>query len=44
MEGIQNNLIIELHVPDFQIEREFYAVFGFKEILYDPTSGGGSDL
>ena len=41
---IINNLVLELHIPDFETARKFYAVFGFKEISYDPTSGGGSDL
>lgn len=44
MDKPSNNLIIELHVPDFQIERDFYSMFGFEQIRYDPTSGGGSDL
>ncbi len=39
-----NNLVLELHIPDFNRAREFYGMFGFKEISYDPTSGGGSDL
>ena len=41
---IINNLVLELHIPNFEIARKFYALFGFKEIGYDPTSGGGSDL
>ena len=41
---IKNNLVIELHVPDFNEARKFYAMFGFKELMYDSTSGGGSDL
>jgi len=41
---VSNNLILELHVPDFQIVRDFYSLFGFTELWYDPTSGGGSDL
>ena len=41
---INNNLILELHVPDFSKVRGFYGLFGFSEALYDPTSGGGSDL
>ena len=36
--------MLELHVPDFNVVRSFYNVFGFDEILHDPTSGGGSDL
>jgi len=41
---IQNNLVLELHIPNFNKAREFYAMFGFTELSYDPTSGGGSDL
>jgi uncharacterized glyoxalase superfamily protein PhnB len=41
---VVNNLVLELHVPSFQPERDFYAMFGFNEYRYDPTSGGGSDL
>jgi hypothetical protein len=41
---IINNLVLELHVPDFKPVKEFYSIFGFFEIGYDPTSGGGSDL
>ena len=41
---IRNNLILELHVPSFTPIRDFYSKFGFKEMSYDPTSGGGSDL
>jgi hypothetical protein len=41
---INNNLVLELHIPDFDKARNFYSLFGFKEITYDPTSGGGSTL
>jgi hypothetical protein len=41
---LHNNLALELHVPSFRPVREFYAMFGFEELSYDPTSGGGSDL
>jgi uncharacterized glyoxalase superfamily protein PhnB len=42
---VKNNLILEFHVPSFAPEREFYEKFGFKQINYDPISGGGtSDL
>ncbi len=41
---IRNNLVLELHVPSFHPVREFYRIFGFEELFYDPTSGGGSDL
>lgn len=42
--AISNNLVLELHVPDFSLVRLFYGMFGFEEMMYDPTSGGGSDL
>lgn len=41
---IRNNLVLELHVPSFAPAREFYGLFGFEDLSYDPTSGGGSDL
>ncbi len=42
---VRNNLTLELHVPSFGPQRDFYAQFGFEEINYDPISGGGvSDL
>jgi len=44
MNKINNNLVLELHVPEFSKIREFYLMFGFSELSYDPTSGGGSDL
>ncbi len=44
MNIVPNNLVLELHVPDFSIVRSFYSIFGFSELSYDPTSGGGSDL
>lgn len=44
MNNITNNIVLELHVPDFDTERKFYSIFGFKELSYDPTSGGGSTL
>lgn len=31
-------------MPDFQRASDFYAQFGFENLSYDPTSGGGSDL
>jgi len=42
--NIQNNLILEFHIPDFKKAKTFYALFDFNELSYDPTSGGGSDL
>ena len=44
LNNITNNLILELHIPDFDKARKFYTIFGFRELSYDPTSGGGSDL
>lgn len=44
MNIIPNNLVLELHVPDFSKARNFYALFGFEELSYDPASGGGSTL
>ena len=41
---VANNLILELHVPNFQLARDFYTLFGFTEFRYDPESGGNSDL
>ena len=32
---IRNNLIIELHVPDFIKVKQFYGVLGFSEIHFD---------
>jgi len=42
--NIKNNLVLELHIPDFGKAKTFYAQFGFEDLSYDPTSGGGSDL
>lgn len=44
MKKVVNNLILELHIPDFQKARDFYWLFGFKQLRYDPESGGNSDL
>ncbi len=41
---INNNLVLELHIPDFDKARTFYWLFWFEEISYDPTSGWWSDL
>ena len=41
---IHNNLVLELHIPAFDPARKFYSLFGFEQLKYDPTSGGGSDL
>jgi hypothetical protein len=41
---VANNLVIELHIPNFQLARNFYNMFGFTEFRYDPVSGGNSDL
>jgi len=44
VEKVSNNLVLELHIPDFEKARSFYAIFGFSQLKYDPTSGGGSNL
>ncbi len=44
MNKVTNNLVLELHVPDFAQARDFYGLFGFEELWYDPHSGGNSDL
>lgn len=44
MRSIKNNLILELHVPDFKQIRKFYSIFGFKEILYEPVSRNRNGL
>ncbi|MFA6198577.1 MAG: hypothetical protein WC734_05540 [Patescibacteria group bacterium] len=41
MENIFNNLILELHVPDFVKARKFYSTFNFHQISYIPA---GSEL
>lgn len=41
---VSNNLVLELHIPNFKKARRFYELFGFYELSYDPASGGGSDL
>lgn len=35
MQPIRNNLIIELHVPDLEIVKDFYSKLGFKISLDD---------
>jgi len=44
MSIVPNNLVLELHVPDFAKARAFYSIFGFSDLRYDPQSGGNSDL
>lgn len=44
LKKIRNNLILELHIPDFNKAEKFYRILGFKKISYDKNSGGGSDL
>lgn len=44
MATVSNNLVLELHIPNFGQAREFYKLFWFYEIHYDPTSGGWSTL
>lgn len=36
---IRNNLVIELHIPDFDVAKKFYSALGFKVILeHTPTA------
>jgi len=35
---IQNNLVLELHVPDFGIVKQFYSKLGFEVISEDPVA------
>ena len=35
---VQNNLVIELHVPDFNVIKTFYTVLGFNIILEHPVA------
>ena len=35
MKTIKNNLVIELHVPDLEMVKEFYSELGFVETMYD---------
>ena len=30
---IRNNLVVELHVPDFEVTRDFYSMLGFTDVL-----------
>ena len=34
---IRNNLVIELHIPDFKVAKEFYPKIGFNLISEDPV-------
>ena len=44
MNKVTNNLVLELHVPDFTKAREFYGIFGFEKLWYNPKSSGNSEL
>jgi hypothetical protein len=35
---IRNNLIIEFHVPDFDVVKKFYALLGFAPISENPVT------
>lgn len=35
---IRNNLVVELHVPDFDIAKKFYSILGFEIILEHPIT------
>jgi hypothetical protein len=34
---IQNNLVIELHVPDFALAKQFYGFLGFNKVTFEHT-------
>ncbi|MEI7603647.1 MAG: hypothetical protein WCJ19_01345 [bacterium] len=38
LNNISNNLILELHVPDLDKAKAFYALFGFYELSSDPIT------
>src|SRR3989344_5007094 len=38
MKKILNNLILELHVPDFKSIQEFYSLLGFELVLEDTAT------
>lgn len=35
MKPVSNNLVLELHVPDFNLAKEFYSKLGFETVLED---------
>lgn len=35
---IRNNLIVELHVPDFSVVRKFYGDLGFSEVHFESAT------
>jgi predicted lactoylglutathione lyase len=35
---IKNNIIIELHVPDFEVVKNFYSKLGFEMSIEDKPS------
>ena len=38
---VQNNLVIELHVPDFDKVKDFYGKLGFEQVLEDEVNEEG---
>jgi len=40
MNKVTNNLVLELHVPNFSKTKKFYAMFGFHELWNKPATGG----
>ncbi len=41
MKQLLNNLVIELHIPDFEKAKKFYSLFEFEQLSYDPPIRGG---
>ena len=39
MKKISNNLVLELHIPDFEKAKKFYTIFGFKQALCLTSEG-----
>ncbi len=38
MKEVKNNLLVELHIPDFQVAKDFYSQLGFVVVMEDlPT-------
>ncbi len=42
MKEVKNNLLLELHIPDFQVAKDFYSQLGFAVVIEDaPTEKDG---
>ncbi len=37
---VRNNLVIELHIPDFEVAKSFYGILGFETVHENPVMGG----